>query len=61
MLQIIRFLGICLAKYHDPQNICRKIAEKKITIPPKNKNIKTMFTKILSRQEANDNVEIDSD
>ena len=38
----------------------RKVTEKK---PPlsKSMDIKTMFTKILSHQEANEEIEIDSD
>ena len=38
----------------------RKVTEKK-TLLPKSINKKTMFTKILSRQEANGEIEIDSD
>ena len=38
----------------------RKITEKKTPLP-NGMNIKTMFIKILSRQETNDQIEIDSD
>ena len=38
----------------------RKVTEKE-TLLPKSMNKKTMFTKILSRQEANEEIEIDSD
>ena len=38
----------------------RKVPENK-TVLPKITSIKTMFTKILSPQDANDEIEIDSD
>ena len=38
----------------------RKVAEKKTPLP-KSINKKAMFTRILSRQETNEEIEIDSD
>ena len=38
----------------------RKVAEKKTPLP-KSINKKTKFTRILSRQETNEEIEIDSD
>ena len=38
----------------------RKVTERKTPLP-KSMNKKTMLTKILSRQEANEGIEIDSD
>ena len=39
----------------------RKVAEKKTPLPRKSMNKKTMFTKILSRKETNEEIEIYSD
>ena len=38
----------------------KKVTEKKTSLP-RSMNIKTIFTKILSRKETNNDIEIDSD